>query len=100
MTVYVWDEVSLVALGWPQTDPPEGLADQDILLLADARITVECWEGLQTRNHKTRNEDGVMVLDANFGDRNHVTRLYICLEDDERARTLANEELDRFIEEN
>lgn len=99
MIVYVWDDIGCDVLGWPQPDPPEGLADQDILLLADARVTVECGEGLKTSNHQFRNEGGVMVLDATFGDRDHTTRLYICLEDDSRARALANQELDAHLDD-
>lgn len=97
MIAYSWDEVGCEALGWPMDDPPSGLADEDILLLADARIVVECGSTLGTNERQFRNEDGVLVLDARFG-QDKVCRTYVCLEDDAKARALANQELDTFLE--
>ena len=97
MIVFSWDEVTGELTEWPQEDPPAGLSDRDLLLLADSRISAEIEEPFGTFNHKIRNEDGVLVLEAQFG-RHKVCRTYVCLTDPNRARALAEQELEAFME--
>jgi hypothetical protein len=92
MIAYFWDEVGCEVTSLEMADPPAGLTDEDVLILADGRISISCGSE-PTSNHKFRNEDGVLVLDAKFG-QDKVTRTYVCLGDDAKAKSLAELELD------
>jgi hypothetical protein len=93
MIVFTWDEVMMQVTEWIQKDPPEELSDRDLLFLADARITVEIGEDQPTRNHKMRQSCGVLILDATLGPRDHIVRTYICKDDPDQARKVAEQEL-------
>lgn len=98
MVVYSWDEVICEISKWVQDEAPKGISDEDLLLLADARISKDTGDEFGTFDHKIRDEGGVLVLDAQFG-QHKVTRTYICKEDPERARKLAEKELAAFLDD-
>lgn len=96
-TAYSWDEVICAVSEWP-LDLPEGLTDEDTVRLADAKITQACEDPFGTFDTKVRNEDGVTVLDAQFG-QHKACRTYVCLTDPAKAKALAEKELEALLEE-
>ena len=96
-TAYSWDEVICEVSEW-ELDLPDGLSDDDLITLADARITEACQDPFGTFDRKTRTLDGTLVLDALFG-QNKVCRTYLNRNDPAKAKEHAQGELEAYLED-
>lgn len=95
---YFWDEVEC-KVRYRTVDLPAGVSCRDGLILADAAISASIGDSFGSHNRRFSNVAGVSVMRAVFGSRDMKCRVYLCPESWERARDLAQKELDAEFDE-
>ena len=91
---YVWNEIDCEIYAY-DINLPKGLTARQTLVLADDQIGQQTDEGdLGTHSRTVRRRNGVLIMDAKFGEHDHQLRMYICLTDSNKAKKLAEKEAD------
>jgi hypothetical protein len=93
---YMWDEISLEITEFDITI--DAFIDHDQIALAvDEEVQKQCEGEDGTYDKKVREEDGVIVIDALFG-QGKETRTYVYPDDPGKAEEEAARELENYIE--